>query len=553
MSSLYKPLRRKNDIRLLSLLPGRGSEPIRCQLTVEDISKNPVFTAVSYTWGTPPAHHGIFVNGQIFQVRINLRTLLRDLRHPTKAETYWIDAVCINQENHMERSFQVSKMRQIYSAAVKVIAWLKEKKVTYGGNTAFLSSILEKCQKNQEVISPLLRGRLLRCFVQHEFWYRRWIIQEVALANSVTLQCGSVTAPFLRVTNILEEHDQSFGQQLDKPPVAHLVKQRQERGACTGVFLHNLLWEYMETECTEPLDRIYALTSLSDTASEKFAVTYNTDKLDLFLRVVEFSHIVEGLEAGKTIYNAHWLAGTLEMTYDDFIPHDGRVFIGFDGIPRTISYEPGIIKSLFYVRGRVKTIQLSLYASARVWARLNAFMIGVSHHAVQLSICLSGELMRRTITQGSLVRDSMPSLSSTTWLPYETRDMSPEEMMAFECELDPDDYDGIHYGLATAPVQPGDILIVPHDEKSVQESSSVALVLRQAHSAALNFQIIGRARMLTDRSYSAPIGLGGDWDITDHELVNVTLPLRVFDQECICLETSGWRTLDLIRITHGAM
>ena len=38
----------------------------------------------------------------------------------------WVDAVCINQQDDMEKSEQVKMMRDIFSSAQKVLAWSGE-------------------------------------------------------------------------------------------------------------------------------------------------------------------------------------------------------------------------------------------------------------------------------------------------------------------------------------------------------------------------------------------------------------------------------------------
>jgi len=58
-------------------------------------------------------------------VTVNLEAALRQLKdkHITRI---WVDAVCINQDDRQERSIQVRNMKQIYSKAERVIAWLGE-------------------------------------------------------------------------------------------------------------------------------------------------------------------------------------------------------------------------------------------------------------------------------------------------------------------------------------------------------------------------------------------------------------------------------------------
>lgn len=57
-------------------------------------------------------------------VTINLASALAHLRYSKQPLMLWIDAICINQEDHAERSKQICKMDRIYSDAQHTIVWL---------------------------------------------------------------------------------------------------------------------------------------------------------------------------------------------------------------------------------------------------------------------------------------------------------------------------------------------------------------------------------------------------------------------------------------------
>ena len=90
------------------------------------------YEALSYTWGsskdqvtakvTDPSHLG----NTTIQIGLNLACALRYLRHSGIARTFWIDAICINQDDADERNAQVKRMGDIYSIANRVVVWLGE-------------------------------------------------------------------------------------------------------------------------------------------------------------------------------------------------------------------------------------------------------------------------------------------------------------------------------------------------------------------------------------------------------------------------------------------
>jgi hypothetical protein len=95
------------SIRLLHILPGQGKDLVQC--TLETVRRNdwPSYVCLSYTWGEPQPLHTILVNGRPLGVRSNLYNFLRLARKLNIKQRLWIDAVCIDQENVLERNHQV--------------------------------------------------------------------------------------------------------------------------------------------------------------------------------------------------------------------------------------------------------------------------------------------------------------------------------------------------------------------------------------------------------------------------------------------------------------
>jgi hypothetical protein len=86
------------------------------------------YTCLSYTWGNPGNRIPIKVDGKSFYVSRNLHDFLVMARR-TLADTWlWIDALCIDQSNTLERNHQVQQMGRIYSLAETVLIWLGDDK-----------------------------------------------------------------------------------------------------------------------------------------------------------------------------------------------------------------------------------------------------------------------------------------------------------------------------------------------------------------------------------------------------------------------------------------
>jgi hypothetical protein len=86
------------------------------------------YETLSYAWGSPSEpSHDILVNGQRYRVRQNLYHVLSQLgislRYASDVRL-WVDAICINQDDGLERATQVKRMKQIYSTAMRTVVWL---------------------------------------------------------------------------------------------------------------------------------------------------------------------------------------------------------------------------------------------------------------------------------------------------------------------------------------------------------------------------------------------------------------------------------------------
>lgn len=121
----YSPLdSRKGEIRLVTLLPGKTGDAIRCTLSTACLDNAPKFTALSYVWGNPSETKPIILDGKPFAITVNLEAGLQVIRKRWRRSVLWIDAICINQKDDQEKNTQVPQMRRLYSEAPKALVWL---------------------------------------------------------------------------------------------------------------------------------------------------------------------------------------------------------------------------------------------------------------------------------------------------------------------------------------------------------------------------------------------------------------------------------------------
>ncbi|KAL5312834.1 hypothetical protein ACEPPN_019260 [Leptodophora sp. 'Broadleaf-Isolate-01'] len=123
--SLYSRLdTTTREIRLLHIQPGNWDDPILCEMQIVSLESSPVYQTLSYTWGDPQATKPILLEDCVVDIRTNLWAALRRLRCASKIRVIWIDALCINQHDVLERNQQVLLMGSIYSSCREVIMWL---------------------------------------------------------------------------------------------------------------------------------------------------------------------------------------------------------------------------------------------------------------------------------------------------------------------------------------------------------------------------------------------------------------------------------------------
>ena len=196
---------RAREIRLIHIEPAlRQDQPLSIRLITTSLRNDLEYEALSYTWGEASMGQTIAVNqGSIF-VRSNLAAALHRLRRTNKPRTMWIDALCINQLDDIERSHQVTLMAEIYRRSTVVLVWLGDSDESLAIEmvcTAIgCAGPCTRCAKEQ------MRASLLYAISKTfpRWWERVWIIQEVVIAASDPIFAfGSCTVSWEELESIL--------------------------------------------------------------------------------------------------------------------------------------------------------------------------------------------------------------------------------------------------------------------------------------------------------------------------------------------------------------
>lgn len=204
-SSLYTPIdASKGEIRLIHLLPGDVDHEINIELVQVSLSSDPQprYDALSYVWGREQCQTPALVNGKPFTITSNLDVALRHFRDGAVKKILWVDAVCINQGDTVEKGPQVQMMGRIYSGAARVLIWLGQ---AADGSDELLDHISgsvggeaeEGEGKGEWAVDRTLWDSSL-ALMGRPWFTRTWVQQEIALARLDPIMCcGRRTVTFL--------------------------------------------------------------------------------------------------------------------------------------------------------------------------------------------------------------------------------------------------------------------------------------------------------------------------------------------------------------------
>lgn len=356
---------------------------INCRLTIWPVNRVPTYHAASYTWGSSTETEHIRLNRKQMLVRKNCADVLRRLGHFKTSRYYWIDALCINQDNVEEKNDQVAMMGKIFGEAEHVLACIgleEEDDAAYAidqisrvdehieysmesrtNNKAHGSLFLEAegalmSLGDMDLVRLVLASGAL---AKRSYFERVWVLQEFLLARQVTICCGyyrvhsdslhryvnALWNDHLRGWILREKSRKSAGEEQTDPLEAVFA----DRDLAALLLLRELLDERLRVSMGElklsftvvlrlcdtrrysdPRDTVYALLPLIDWGdNEPIKSSYERDAYSLAEQVLQcFGH--QAFRAG--------LIRTLKLNTEN-----SKVLSGLE----TWRYEVGTSNQLF--------------------------------------------------------------------------------------------------------------------------------------------------------------------------------------------------------------
>ena len=309
-----------NQIRVLSV----SVEPVTgffvCNFHVRDLAASQgAYRAISYCWGDPkPTHRVLCSDGKSLLVTESAAEILKFIVPRNPMDFFWIDQLCINQTDLVEKSAQVLVMGQIYSFTKQVIAWMGRGGRSCKRAITFVETLFSKMEEMerkglQPTVVPLMslaarvhnipawlkaerQWSALSHLLRNPWFERIWVMQEVIMACTKTSHSARMKSPVLlsfekysvdfdllvKVLKVIENdhfdselaykpQDKNCVGELDiLPPGYNAIKTfstfRESRSRGTSIQFDSALSHSWHFKASNNRDKVYAVMAFADEA-----------------------------------------------------------------------------------------------------------------------------------------------------------------------------------------------------------------------------------------------------------------------------------------------
>jgi hypothetical protein len=326
----------KCHIRLMKVI---NDEQDDIQIAIDrfPLEESPPFTALSYMWGDPARTNPIIANSKQLGVTESLLAFLKEVKRRHKAEDncsnafqgwLWIDAVCINQDDLIERAEQVVHMKAIYGKAHSIIIWLGEGEEGSDVVMNLLEHIaavedeedftFRAAEDDSEYMCEFIGGSttirmpysvlpILQRLFNSPYWDRSWIIQEASTPKRAISDTGATGSTWvcLGAASILFSDYAEANRRLilaawlnpmqskidlhniantNLETIQYLEDRRYSNGYVSA--LYPMLVRTRTSLATDPRDKLYAILGLVDDSSDPLLEPdYTLDADEVFTRL----------------------------------------------------------------------------------------------------------------------------------------------------------------------------------------------------------------------------------------------------------------------------
>lgn len=298
-------------IRLVEIIsPERKRDiQVHCKLTTWPKATAPKYNAISYTWGDPNLIAVILVNGKKMEVRRNCEDVLK---HPCRIRGgfFWIDAICINQADNHEKSFQVANMGEVFRDALGTLACL-------GRHEDGSEILFKKLRRHKSFWKDLhvygqprpwpesMRDSTITelynafgMFMKRSYFQRVWIYQELCFGRDIEVYCEDMHAELSTLLKLYQASESWNMSSINIPgnikwidfPAMRNVKSLLAYGATpiTSGSLRQMTIVTGRLQSEDLRDRVFGVLAMIDwDGAEPIQPDYGKDPFDLAVEVLQ--------------------------------------------------------------------------------------------------------------------------------------------------------------------------------------------------------------------------------------------------------------------------
>jgi hypothetical protein len=300
-----------HHVRLFILYPRRADDDaLRGMICTVPFQHAGSYRTLSYVWGpdSQPIRSLITPDGTL-SIRSSLSAALRHLRNEIHEEILWVDAICINQADELEKRQQIRLLPHIFQNASCTVAFLGDDDESHDALEALIwirarSLYGSEAEGWPEGLAPVpcswgrssmpkpddpIWSKIVALF--NRAWFRRaWIVQEVVAAPSVKIACGAWTVDWNDLHGALE----LVSRRLQAPgidasawaPFLTLGRMREWEARDCRWSLSLLLETFRHVQSSLRRDRIFSLVGLAcDGDDAAFEPDYTSSFEEISCRV----------------------------------------------------------------------------------------------------------------------------------------------------------------------------------------------------------------------------------------------------------------------------
>ncbi|KAI5456485.1 hypothetical protein BGZ63DRAFT_95441 [Mariannaea sp. PMI_226] len=254
-----------------------------------------------------------------------------------------------------EKSIQVQRMQDIYRNAKRVIVWVGEAT----DHTEMAFKVVERVLDcpNVEAQEAIWNesSEAIGCLnelIKRPYWTRAWIVQEVVLARTALLCCGSYSMPFFDLARFLIQPTTKKHIKVEYALSSYLelvFDMRRSSYEDPPLGLFELAYKPRYRQSTVPHDKLYAflglLKSKEAILSRKFSVNYNMNVDELWMAFAKetmsrYKTLLPLVLAENTDFpHARWCYDWLRRSYEPNSKDQNRILFWTGGLDN-LNYYP---------------------------------------------------------------------------------------------------------------------------------------------------------------------------------------------------------------------